>query len=426
MAMQSAAARVELNSIVPQIAERVYSVDLLRGVIMVIMALDHVRDYVSGLQFPPEFLARTWPALFYTRWITHFCAPWFCFLAGTGAYLALSRGRSPSQIRGLLWKRGIWLILLEWTVVSFGWTFLPLPLPVLLVLTMLGCCMMFLALLVNLPVKWIGAIGVAMILLHNLADGIRPEQFGAFGWFWKILHVQAFIGSVPPRFAFGGRVPVGFFVLYPLVPWLGVMAAGYAFGALMRKPIAARRRILLWLGTACIAVFLLLRATNWYGNPHSPNGLGFGDFHSQKTAAMTVVAFLNTAKYPPSLQFLLMTLGPGFLALAWFDRFHPTQPSVGAGVGRFFLVYGRVPMFYYVLHIYLAHLLAVVLAFATHQSARWLLKGGFFLSGPPPGYGHALPVVYAVWIAVVLLLYFPCRWFMGVKQRRRDWWLAYM
>ncbi len=279
------------------LAERVYSVDLLRGVVMVIMALDHVRDYVSGLPFPPEFLARTWPMLFFTRWITHFCAPWFCFLAGTGAYLALSRGRAPAEIRSLLWKRGLWLIILEWTIVGFGWTFLPIPFVILLVLTMLGACMIALAVLTRLPLKWMAAFGIAMIALHNLADGVRPEQFGHFGWLWQILHVQSFIGTFPPQMLFN-KIPLTFFVIYPLIPWIGVMTVGYAFGAVMRKPLLERRRILLWLGTACIALFIVLRITNFYGNPAagSPGfGLGFGDFHAQPTVAMTLGAFLNTA-----------------------------------------------------------------------------------------------------------------------------------
>ena len=423
--MSTAAVREKLTS---EVAQRIYSVDLWRGVIMVIMALDHVRDFVSGAPFPPEFLQQTWPALFFTRWITHLCAPWFCFLAGTGAYLALSRGRDPRQMRSLLWKRGVWLILMEWTIVGFGWTFLPQPFLILLVLTMLGSCMIALSVLVRLPLKWMAAVGVAMMVLHNLADGIRPEQFGRVGWIWKILHVQSFIGSfsAPPLF---GKIQPVFVIVYPLIPWIGVMAAGYAFGAVMRKPLRERRKVLLWLVTACIAVFILLRLTNFYGNPHvgQPGfGLGYGEFHAQKSAAMTVVAFLNTAKYPPSLQFLLMTLGPGFLALAWLDGFDPGRKSLVSAIGKFFLVYGRVPMFYYVLHIYLVHIAAVLLAMATHQSTKELLHGGFMLSQFPPGYGHSLLVVYGVWIAVVLVLYFPCRWFMGVKQRRHDWWLSYI
>jgi uncharacterized membrane protein len=410
----------------PAIAERLYSVDLLRGVIMVIMALDHVRDFTSNVRFAPENVALTWPALFFTRWITHFCAPWFCFLAGTGAYLATSRGKSLSHLRGLLVKRGLFLIVFESTFMMVGWTFLPYPLPIALVLWMLGWSMIVLAPLTRLPLKWIAAIGIAMIALHNLTDGIPPAAFGHFAWLWTILHVQGFVGPTPPHLLFG-KIPLGLPVAYPLLPWPGVMACGYAFGAVMKKPVVDRRRILLWLGTACIALFIVLRATNIYGNQHTPNFTTNGDFHKQGSAAMTVVAFLDTQKYPPSLDFLLMTLGPGFLALAVFDRLRSGARGLQSRLGRFFLVYGRVPMFYYVLHVFLIHLLAFFLAVATRQPAEWLITGGGPIAGAPPGpYGHGLPVVYATWITAVLLLYLPCRWYMELKRRRHDWWMQYI
>ena len=403
---------------------RLDHVDLLRGIIMVVMSLDHIRDYLSYLPFPPEDMQHTWPALFFTRWITHFCAPWFCFLAGTGAYLALSRGKAPSQTQSLLWKRGLWLIVLEWTVVGFGWTFLPSPFPIALVLWMLGWSMISLSFLVKLPVKWIAAIGIAMILLHNLADPLKPAQFGHFAWLWQILHVQGFIASTPPHLLFG-KIPMVFGVIYPLLPWPGVMAAGYAFGAVMPKPAAERHNILLWLGSACVVLFIVLRATNIYGNPHAP-GVGGGDFHPQATVVMTLIAFLDTAKYPPSLQFLLMTLGPGFLALAIFDRIDIAGRGIAAAISRFFLVYGRVPMFYYVLHIYLLHLMAIVAARFFRQPVWWLFHGAFFTQPTPPGYGHDLPFVYLMWMVAVGLLYYPCKRYMEFKRRHRDWnWLSY-
>lgn len=420
----------------PARAERIYSVDLLRGVIMVIMALDHVRDFTSNVLFAPENVSRTWPALFFTRWITHFCAPWFCFLAGTGAYLATSRGKSAAGQRTLLWKRGVFLIVAEWTFVGFGWTFLPLPFPIALVLWMLGWSMISLAGLSRLPVKWIATIGIAMMALHNFLDPIQPATFGHFFWLWNILHVQGFLGSQPPHLLFG-KIPEIFIVAYPLLPWPGVMAAGYAFGAVMKKPVAERRKIMLWLGTACIALFLVLRATNLYGNPHRPGFTTDGDFHAQSRVSMTIVDFLDVEKYPPSFDYLLMTLGPGFLALAWFDTLKTDNRKAGklrsggqslkSGVGRFFLVYGRVPMFYYVLHIYLIHLLAFFVALLTRQPALWLIVGGGpMVNGPRAGYGHGLGVVYATWVAAILILYLPCRWYMELKQRRQAWWMGYI
>ena len=403
---------------------RLDSVDLLRGIVMVLMALDHTRDFLTGIPFAPEDVARTWPALFFTRWVTHFCAPWFCFLAGTGAYLATSRGKSLGDMRSLLWKRGLFLILLECTVLMFAWTFLPYPLPIALVLWMLGWSMIALSAIIKLPLKWIAAIGIALIALHNLADPIQPAYFGHFAWLWNILHVQGLIAADPPRMLFG-KIPLALPVAYPLLPWPGVMAVGYSFGAVMRKPVAERSRILMWLGTACIVLFIVLRATNFYGNPHEPAFTTNGDFHRQPGAAMTVVAFLDVQKYPPSLQFLLMTLGPGFFALAAFDKLRAGASGLKSGVARFFLVYGRVPMFYYSVHIFVVHALAIIIALLTHQPARWLI-GGPIISQPPAGYGQGLPVIYVAWIIVVLLLYLPCRWYMGVKQRRNDWWLSYL
>src|SRR5205085_2245695 len=280
------------------VTSRLDSVDLLRGAIMIIMALDHVRDFFTSFPVAPENVAKTWPALFFTRWITHFCAPWFCFLAGTGAYLAISRGKSLTQARSLLFKRGAFLIVFEWTVVAFGWTFLPFPFPIALVLWWLGWSMIFLGTLLKLPLKVIAGLGIALIVLHNLADPIAPAQFGPLSGLWTILHAQGIVGN--PQHLLFGKFPAVFFVAYPLLPWPGVMAAGYAFGAIMRKPVADRRRILLALGTVCIVAFILLRATNFYGNPHAPSFTTNGDFTPQPRPIMTVVSFLDTQKYPPS------------------------------------------------------------------------------------------------------------------------------
>src|SRR3954462_286651 len=248
----------------PPVRERLKSVDLLRGLVMAIMALDHVRDFTTNVRFAPEDMQYTYPALFFTRWITHFCAPVFFFLAGTGAYLSKKKGAEQSEF---LWKRGLWLIVLQFTLLQFAWTFVPTP-GSATVIWALGCSMVALAALVRLPLAWVATIGIGTILFHNLLDPLRPATFGAFSGVWSTLHVPG-----PTS---------GLFVLYPLIPWFGVMAAGYAFGWIMKQPQVIRRRSLIWIGASMVGAFVLLRATNAYGNPAA--GLAYsspGDFAVQ-------------------------------------------------------------------------------------------------------------------------------------------------
>src|SRR5271165_255645 len=239
-------------------SDRLVSVDLLRGIVMVLMALDHVRDYFTYLAFAPEDLTRTYGWLFFTRWMTHFCAPTFFFLTGTGAYLALSHGKTTGQISRFFLTRGLWLVFLELTVIGFAWTFV-LGMSYGGVIWCLGWCMVLMAVLVRLPVKWLGVFGIALIALHNLTDKIDPVRFGKLAWVWTVLHVP---GGIP----FPGR-PGGFFILYPLVPWIGVMAVGYAFGTVLRKPAAERQRATFVVGAMATVLFVALRATGLYGNP---------------------------------------------------------------------------------------------------------------------------------------------------------------
>ena len=401
-------------------SDRILSVDLMRGIVMIIMALDHTRDYFSYLTFQAEDLSRTYGWLFFTRWITHFCAPTFFFLAGTGAYLALGRGKTVGEISHFFWTRGLWLIFLEFTVLTFAWTFVPGQLVGFSVISCLGACMILMAGLTRLPVKWIAAFGIAMIALHNLTDRLDPQQFGGFAWLWTLLH--------EPGFAIIPGMKTGFLVLYTLVPWVGVMAAGYAFGAIVRRPPAERQRWIYRIGAAATASFVLLRATGVYGNLAPGLMFGFqvspGPWQHPPSATLTIISFFNVAKYPPSLQYLLMTLGPMLVGLAALDRL--TQGGRLNALGRWTLVYGRVPLFYYVLHIFLIHLLAVAAALLFHQSADWLLHGAFWTAPNPPGYGHGLPFVYAMWALVVVALYWPCAWFAALKARRKDWWLSYL
>jgi uncharacterized membrane protein len=392
---------------------RLNSVDLLRGLVMAIMALDHVRDYFTHLQFAPEDLRFTWGTLFFTRWITHFCAPCFFFLAGTGAFLSRKKG---AELASFLWKRGLWLVFLELTVIGVAWTFLPAP-GYGGVIWALGWSMVILSVLVRLPVRMVGAIGVATIVLHNLLDPVQIASFGRFGWAWIILHSPNFIPIAPK---------IGFiFILYVLIPWFGVMAAGYAFGAVLQQPADKRRKTLLLLGASMTLAFIVLRATNAYGNP--PQQLAFaspGDFAVQKTTTLTVIDFFDVEKYPPSLQYLLMTLGPSIMLLALFEKV-----DLRRGIGRFWekiLVFGRVPMFYYICHLFLIHTMAILSAFAFRQPAAWLWHGAFFAARKPPTYGFNLGYIYLMWLTALVILYFPCKWFAGVKARRKDWWLSYL
>jgi uncharacterized membrane protein len=267
------------------------------------------------------------------------------------------------------------------------------------------------ALIVRLPVRWIAVFGVGMIATHNLLDRINPASFGKFFWLWMLLHSP---GPIPitPHFTLN--------CLYSLIPWVGVMAAGFAFGALLLRP--DRRKWILTLGISMTVLFLLLRGFNLYGNSTSGVPFSVGPWTPQPTFSLTLISFLNTEKYPPSLDYLLMTLGPSLILLALLDGVKAER-----GLGRILIVYGRVPMFYYLLHLYLIHILAIVAALAFHQPAAWLWHGGIFLLPTPNGYGHGLPFIYAMWILVVASLYLPCRWFMEFKRRHRDWnWLSYL
>ena len=369
---------------------------------MVIMALDHVRDFFhhDALIYDPTDLTRTTPVLFFTRWITHLCAPAFVFLAGMGAYLYGTRGRSRGDVARFLVTRGLWLVVLEVTVVRFGLFFnFDYNFLFLQVIWAIGWSMVILAGLIYLPQRAILAIAVLVIAGHNLLDGMGPAPFSTFGegappmtagdWIWSVLHVPN-----PP-------------VIYPLVPWFAVMALGYAFGPLVRLDVAARRRIALRLGLALTTAFIVFRTINGYGDPSR--------WSAQASPTFTLLSFLNTTKYPPSVLYLLMTLGPTLILLSLFDR------SPGP-VARFFITYGRVPFFFYILHFYLIHLLALGAGVMGGFDARQFLTMPFVF---PQDYGYSLGVAYLVWIGVVLALYLPCRWFGRLKAQRSDGWLSY-
>ena len=381
---------------------RLDSIDFLRGAVMVIMALDHVRDFFSYYRFDPLDLTQTNVLLFMTRWITHFCAPVFVFLAGTGAFLSGSRGKTKPELAKFLLTRGMWLILLEFTVIRFGWLFnLDYTLSFGQVIWAIGASMVVLSGLIFLSTRAITIFGVGMIVLHNSLDNITPSQVGIFGWPWQIIHSGGIIGF-PPNYLY--------IALYPLVPWVGVMAAGYGFGSLLLKEESARREMLLKLGVGMIAAFIVIRAINLYGD-HIP-------WSTQNSILFTALSFIRCEKYPPSLLYLLMTLGPAIAILPFLEK-------IKGKIGRFFIVIGRVPLFYYVIHIYLIHALAIVVAYFSVHDVTFL-----FLNGPPgtwPNtYGFNLAIVYLIWIAVVASLYPACRWFADVKRRRKEVWLSYL
>lgn len=394
---------------------RIDAVDLLRGLVMVLMLLDHTRDFVhrDALLFDPANLDRTTPALFLTRWITHYCAPVFVFLAGTGAYLQLARGTSKAELSRFLWTRGLWLMLLELTVVrcavAFNFDYAQFP-GFLQVIWAIGVSMVVLAALVRLPTRAVAAVGIGIIVLHNLADGVTVQGWqgpgspapDALGALWMMLH--------QPGFIVVAGAPV--LVLYPVLAWIGVMAAGYAFGAVYDLSAERRRRVLVRLGLGMMAAFVALRATNLYGDP-SP-------WSVREDGVFTVLSFLDTTKYPPSLLFLLMTLGPALLALAWFER-------LGRGpVARALVTYGRVPLFFYVLQWIVAHLSAIVFSLVAGKSIAHLFVFPGTIQPPPAGVGFGLGVTYLAWLLGILVSYPLCRWFAGVKRRRTEWWISYL
>jgi uncharacterized membrane protein len=393
---------------------RLDAIDLLRGLVIVFMLLDHTRDFVhrDAPLFDPANLARTTIPLFFTRWITHFCAPVFVLLAGVGAALRLDRGASKAELSRYLVTRGLWLILLEFTVVRFGMAFdldyRGYP-GMLEVIWALGLGMVLLAGLVRLPAPVVAAGGAAIVLLHNLTDGwtvqgwAGPGSSGpdALGAVWMILHQPGFITV--------GGIPV--LVAYPLLPWLGVMMLGFGLGTVYRWEATRRQRFLTRLGFAMVLAFVVLRATNLYGNPRP--------WTAQRDAAFTVLAFLNTTKYPPSLLFLLMTLGPALVALGRLERV-PRGP-----LGRVLVTYGRVPLFFFLVQWLPAHGLAVLLSALAGKPIAHLF-GMPGATAPAPDAGFGLGTTYLVWLLGLALTYPLCRWFADLKRRRSDWWLGYL
>ena len=388
---------------------RIQSVDLLRGIVIVIMALDHVRDFWSPTAYDPTDLTETSPELFFTRWVTHFCAPVFVFLSGSSAWLhAASRNATSTELAQFLFTRGLWLVFIEIVVINPAWFFEPgwtllSGFLLLQVIWALGWGMIFLAGLIFLPNIAIAIIGFAMVFGHNFYDGMMPGQWGEFSWFWRYLHVSSYEQVFPN---------LGLVFAYPVIPWIGVMALGYLFGAVLQKPAAERDRLCVKIGVSAVLIFLVLRGFNIYGDP-VPWGT------QDRGSLFTFLSFLNVQKYPPSLLYLLITLGPPI-------AFLPILEKVKGKLVDIFIIYGRVPFFFYILHLYLIHITASVWVFMTFGFWGNSLTWGWGLANVPDAYSPSLLRTYVAWVLTMLVLYWPCKWFVGIRKRHKQWWLSYL
>ena len=387
---------------------RIESIDLLRGLVMIIMALDHVRMYFAfGTWYAePTNLATTTPLLFFTRWITHFCAPVFVFLAGTSAFLYGMRKSNVRKIAWFLFTRGMWLVFVELVIVNFAWTFdVTYSFRILQVIWAIGMSMVALSALVFLPNHLIFAIGLIFVFGHNLLDDVTVRGSSVRDMLWYALH--------QPNSVFMDGTLVNF--VYPVLPWIGLMALGYAAGALYGPsfPSEQRRRWLFLAGISATALFLLLRGFHLYGEPR--------DWQTQNSLLFSVMSFLNTTKYPPSLHFLLMTMGPALIFLAALEpiRNRLIQPVI---------VFGKVPFFFYILHLYVIHAFAMLLLiYEGHDSREYILSAEAIISGTLSSFGLRLGAVYIIWITIVILLYPLCRWYQDVRERHPSkWWLRYL
>ena len=384
---------------------RVASIDLIRGAVMVLMAIDHVRVFAGVPAGGPT------AGVFLTRWITHFCAPAFIFLAGTSSFFY---GRKHTDLSRFLVTRGVWLVLLELTVLRVAWTFNFdfREYEMAGVIWVIGWCLILMALMVKLPVRMVGAIGVLIIVGHNLLDPCIDAIAASLSndvrsTLWKILYVGFWAGPIS-----GGENGPNLMVLYSIVPWIGVMAAGYAFGAVLKMKPARRDRTCVTIGLGAIALFLVLRGLNLYGDPRP---------WAASEEMPTLFAFLNTTKYPASLSFLLMTLGPTIALIPVLER---ARGRFAQGIS----VFGRVPFFFYVLHIPLIHALALVVSLLrTGHVDPWLFMNHPMGVPPAPeGYRWSLALLYLVWAVVIVILFFACRWFARVKATRSEPWLRYV
>lgn len=385
--------------------KRIESIDLLRGIVMIIMALDHVRDYfhADAFLYNPVDLAKTNAPLFFTRWITHFCAPVFVFLSGTSAFLVGTR-KGKNELSSFLFKRGVWLIVLEFTVINFSWFFnVEFTFIALTVIWGLAMGMIILSVASRLPLKIIFTIGLLLVVGHNLLDTINFG--GEAGSVWAVFH--------EPRIFNLGRFTI--FTGYPILPWTGIMLLGYCFGKLYQSDVEphTRRKILLQIGAGMIAIFVVVRAINIYGDP-SP-------WSAQPSGLFTFLSFINLTKYPPSFLYIFITLGPAMIFLAFAENFT-------SRLWQNVIALGRVPLFYYVIHIFVIHILALIAALATGFGLSDMVFNQWITDSPNlKGYGFNLDVTYVIWIVIVLALFPLCLWYDRYKSNHREkWWLSYL
>lgn len=386
--------------------KRIDSIDLLRGIVMIIMALDHVRDffhYESSL-FEPTNLLRTTPSLFFTRFITHFCAPVFVFLAGISSYL-FGREKNKKELFKFLFLRGMWLIYLEIMLNNLIWTFdITYSSRELIIIWAIGVSMIFLSGLIFLPKKVILFFGLIIVFGHNSLDGIVMNDTSFVSLVWYLVHQ-------PQTLVIGQNLEIA--IVYTIIPWIGLMALGYCFGSLYDKKsnVQARRKMLLYSGLGAIIIFFILRGINVYGD--------LSPWYYQKNGIYTLMSFFNTTKYPPSLDFLLMTIGPALILLFFAEK-------IKSKVAEFFVVFGRVPLFYYFLHLFVVHLFEVIGVLVSEGNLH-ILKSNDLSANKLASYGYPLFMVYFVWIGIVLLLYPLCKKFMVYKARNKDkTWLSYL
>ncbi len=384
--------------------QRFEALDMLRGLSMVIMALDHSRDFfaLGFVYFAPLDIDITTLEVFFTRWITNFAAPTFIFLAGIGLFFASGR-RTKSELAYLAITRGMWLIFLELTFVGFFWSFNSefILHPKIAVLFVIGACMIFMGLLIYLPKYMIAIIAIFMIFGHNFFDEIQASSFGTYAWVWQVLHVKGII------FFEGGDIRV----IYPFIPWIGVMATGYLFGPITKMEQASRKKIFAYTGLSLVIFAIILRYFDSYGN--LTQWMHYG------TLKQTIMSFLNFTKYPPSLTFLSFFMGMAMLLLSIFDR----KLGSWANPLKYF---GQVPFFFYVTHLPILHLGGIILAYTVFGDASWLFGAPMISSPEGYSYGYNLFPTYVAWILVVLALYLPSKWFAELKSKRKDWWLSYL
>ncbi|UCE94380.1 MAG: DUF1624 domain-containing protein [Flavobacteriaceae bacterium] len=389
-------------------SSRIESIDILRGLVMVLMALDHVRGYfhLGAFLYDPMDLTTTTPFLFLTRYVTHFCAPVFVFLTGTSASL-YGQSRSKKQLSRFLFTRGLWLIFVEIVLMNFLWWFDPEYRFInLQVIWAIGMCMVFLSVLIYLPYKWLLALALIVVFGHNSLDSINASGHSFDSILWYIFHQQEYLPIVENRV-------IGF--SYPILPWIGVMALGYNFGFLYRKGFDAivRKRYLIFLGLSTIILFLFIRFINVYGDP--------GTWSSQKDFLFTWFSFINVNKYPPSLLYILITIGPTFLVLYFIE-------DIKSKITDVLIVFGRVPFFYYVLHVFLIHFAALLTLIALGKDWKlMIIDWASFTTSKLADYGYSLGIVYLVWILIVAILYPLCKKYMIYKLGNpKKWWLSYL